>query len=335
MGLGRAAAPLDITRLQPPGVTESLALRMMADLRGYWDPAGGLDAGKVESVGCSLCGALCPTTILFVRERFPYRKCPGCGLVYPSPRPRAAHIREQYVSGRFASTFHDLYLPSAAYRMATIFRERVEEIIAPRVPRGRLLDVGCGSGHFLKVAVDYGYDGYGVEPNPEMVRFAADELGLRHIRCGPLSETDYPPAYFDVVTLWDVLEHVERPGDLLTAVRGVLKRDGWVFAYTENWESFNVLVAGEYSEMVAPDVHLRHYSPLTFRGEFERAGFRVEAVYTKGLDLAHIRKTIATFPGVFPRESSALTPEGDEAFQELINRLGKGDNLRLYARRDS
>lgn len=327
------AVRIDIGRLQPAGVTENLTARMILDLRSYWDSDGRLDARKVEVVDCSLCGVACPADMYFMKERFPYRKCPGCGLVYPSPRPRAEFISEQYVSGRFASTFQDLYLPSAPYRMATIFRERVEEIIAPRVPDGRLLDVGCGSGHFLKVAADHGYEVHGVEPNSEMVRYAGHELGLRNIRCGTLSETDYPRAYFDVVTLWDVLEHVEHPGELLKAVNGVLKPGGWVFAYTENFESFNVFVTGPYSEMVGPDVHLRHYSPRTFRREFEQAGFEVETVCTKGLDLAHIRKTFATFPEVFSQPPVPLAAESEEAFQEFINQLGKGDNLRLYARR--
>lgn len=327
-----AQAP-DITQLQPAGVTEKITLQMFLDLKGYSDGEGGLDQTKVVQVDCSLCGADTPRESLFVLEGFPYRQCPSCRLVYPSPRPRAEFIRRQYVSGRFTSVFREMYLPSAPYRMATIFRERMEEIIRPRVPSGRLLDVGCGSGHFLKVAFDHGFDVYGVELNTEMVEFATGDLGLPNIRCGTMDETAYPANFFDAVTLWDVLEHVEQPHRLLVAARRVLKPGGWIFAYTENFESFNLFITGMYSEIVAPDVHIRHYSPRTFRAEFEKAGFRVETVETRGLDLAHIRKTARTFPHRFPDLENALPPGMDEPLQAFINLMDKGDNLRLYARR--
>ena len=130
---------LDITRLQLPGVTEDLLARMIADLRGYWDADGGLDFTKVEAVECSLCGTPAPVHAIFSKERFPYHSCPSCGLVYPSPRPRQSYLKEQYVSGRFTAAFRELYLPSAPYRMETIFKESVEDIIAPPVPAGGYL----------------------------------------------------------------------------------------------------------------------------------------------------------------------------------------------------
>lgn len=323
---------LDITQLQPPGVTEELHLQMIADLQGYWDGEG-LDPAKVEAVGCSLCQTPAPLNSIFVRERFSYRMCPTCGLIYPSPRPRASYLEEQYVTGRFAASFHDLYLPSAPYRMATIFRERVEEILAPRVPKGRILDVGASTGHFLAVAVAHGYDGYGVEPNPEMARFAATELGLSNIFCGALEDARYPSDSFDAITLWDVLEHVPDPGTLLAEARRVLRPEGWLFAYTENVDSFNLLITREFSEMISPDVHLRHYSARTFRREFEQAGFHVEDVYTKGLDLAHVSKTVRLYPHILPQGLVPLARDQEDAFQHFINQCGRGDNLRLYARK--
>jgi len=317
----------------PPGVTENFALQEIEDWRGYWDNGDGLDTSKVELVDCSLCGAPCPSEMLFERERFPYRKCPDCSLIYPSPRPKLSYLEEQYLTGRFASMFEKLYLPSAPYRMATIFRERVEELIMPRVPKGRILDVGCSSGHFLKVAVDHGFEVYGVEPSVAMVEYATNELGLPNIHCGTLSTVELPREYFDVVTLWDVLEHVEKPGLVLQQAMPLLKPGGWIFAYTENIDSFSVYITGKYSEIIGPDVHLRHYSPQTFRQEFEQAGFVVETVHTKGLDVSHITKTFETHPSAFTDTKWIITQNQEAEFQEVINALGKGDNLRLFAQK--
>jgi len=153
------------------------------------------------------------------------------------------------------------------------FKERVEEIIAPRVPHGRILDVGCGTGHFLAVAVAHGYEVCGVEPNSDMVQYAKSELKIPNMHCGTLADAMYPAASFDVVTIWDVLEHVEQPGELLKDIARVLKPGGWVFAYTENFESFNVFVTREYSEIVTPEVHLRHYSPARSGGNSSKLAF--------------------------------------------------------------
>ena len=326
--------PLDISQLQPAGVTENFALKQTQDWQAYWDGQG-LDPDKIEHVDCSLCGTPCPTDTIWERERFPYRRCPNCTLIYPSPRPKMSYLAEQYLTGRFAEMFEKMYLPSAPYRMATIFRERVEELIMPRVPSGRILDVGCSSGHFLKVAEEHGFEVYGVEPSVAMTQFATNELELPNIHCGTLTDAGLPAEHFDVVTLWDVLEHVENPHQVLGQVMPLLKPGGWVFAYTENIDSFSVFVTGKFSEIIAPDVHLRHYSPVTFRKEFEDAGYDVQTVHTNGLDFSHIRKTFNTHNGEFPEKELTVTPKQDAKMQLIINALGKGDNLRLFARKSA
>lgn len=325
----------DKSKLHPAGSIEKLHRQMERDLKKYWLKGGnGLDPRKVEEAGCSLCGSAVPEPkmALFFKFRFAYFRCPSCGLVYHSPRPKKEYISGQYISGRFLQAFREIYLPSAEYRMSTIFRERIKDIILPRVRRGRLLDIGCSSGHFLKVAGEHGFEVYGIEPNPEMVRFASKNLKLPNILEGVFRKNEYPDDYFDAVTLWDVLEHVPEPGTLLRSVFKAIKPNGWVFAYTENVESLNVFITGMDSEIFAPDVHLRHYSPDTFSKEFEKAGFLVKEVLTKGLDIQHIHSTLALNPDKYPCESKSSFKYGDE-LQNIINACGRGDNLRLFAQK--
>lgn len=325
----------DKSKLHPPGYAEKMHRRIQEDLKGYWMKGrDGLDREKVEEVSCSLCGGAKPplANALFFISRFPYFRCPQCSLIYPSPRPKAEYIDNLYTNGRFASIFRELYLPSAEYRMSTLFRERVEDIILPRVEKGRLLDIGCSTGHFLKVAYEHGFEVYGIEPNREMVMFAAEKLKLPNILNGVLKNNVYPEEYFDVVTMWDVLEHVCQPAQLLRSVFKILKPSGWIFAYTENVESFNVFITNSDSEIFAPDVHLRHYSPKTFRMEFEKAGFKVKDVITKGLDIQHIQTTVRLCPDKYPSGLQTIFKYSDE-LQAMINSCGKGDNLRLFAQK--
>ena len=324
------------SKLHPQGTVERQYREMEGDLRAYIDPqTGNPDPKKTAHVVCSLCGEDNDTDdrIVFNKFGFPYRKCRSCGLVYPSPRPRADFIEEQYVNGRFSKSFEEIYLPSAPYRMATIFKERVDEVVGSKVTSGKLLDIGSSSGHFLKVAKDAGYDITGIEPNPKMVEFSSNELGLSEIHQGTTDTVVLGSQTFDAVTMWDVIEHVPEPSSLLNFAYKVLKPGGWIFAYTENLDSFNYFVTGGYSEMFGADVHLRHYSPVTFRREFEKAGFKVDRVYTKGLDVQHIETICSVYENEFQAvDLKELMGRKDE-FQEMINSIGKGDNLRIIAQK--
>jgi len=328
----------DTSKLQPEGVVEGIYQQMEEDLKTCWgEEEGSLNEEKIERISCTLCGEESPPQerAIFKKFRFPYVRCPSCGLIYPSIRPKRNYIENLYTSGRFAKAHKELYLPSAEYRMKTIFRERVKELIMPRVPKGRLLDIGCSSGHFLKVAHAHGFDVHGMELNPEMVRFATEELGLPNIKADVLTENTYPENYFDVITVWDVLEHVPDPGEILVQAFRTLKPGGWIFGYTENVDSFNVFITDRDSEIFMPDVHLRHYSPETFKKEFEKAGFVVREVMTKGLDVQHIKITLDLNPGKFPEKELQYLLDHSEEWQNVMNACDKGDNLRLFAQKSN
>ena len=326
----------DKSKLHPAGSVEKQYKEMEEDLSFYWDKnQNSLDPKKVKKVACSLCGVDNDPrkTQIFIKFGFPYVKCVNCGMVYPNPRPKTEYINEQYVNGRFSKSFEEIYLPSAKYRMETIFKERVVDIIMPRLQSGSILDIGCSSGHFLKVAFEKGFDVHGIEPNPKMVKFATNELGLPNIHHGTTENVDLGENVFDAITLWDVIEHVENPSSLLQFVYKSLKPGGWVFAYTENFESFNYFITGGLSEMFSADVHLRHYTPETFEKEFVKAGFKVRDIMTKGLDVQHIK----TISKVYQKEFADLELDfifnNSDDIQESINSTKKGDNLRLFAQK--
>ncbi len=326
----------DKTKLHPSGVFEKHCEMMAAELKSYWsENDASLKREMIEEAPCSLCCAPTPpvSSSIFMKYRFPYFRCPSCSLVYLSPRPRSEYLDNQYKDGRFANSFKELYLPSADYRMKTIFRERVENIICPRVSSGRLLDIGCSSGHFLKVAENFGFDVYGIEKNPAMALFATGDLELQNVKEGDLEEDSFSLNFFDVVTLWDVLEHVPDPRSLLSIAHKMLKPGGWIFAYTENVESFNAFITGEDSEIFAPDVHIRHYSPKTFRMEFEKAGFKITDVLTKGLDVQHIETTVKLHKEKYSGIDMSFIFKNAGEMQKMIDASGKGDNLRLFAQK--
>ena len=85
--------------------------------------------------------------------------------------------------------------------------------------------------------------------------------------------------------------------------------------------------------MFCPDVHLRHYSPKTFKLEFENVGFKVEEVLTKGLDVQHIKTVTQIYNERFSNINLDFLFDNKENVQNAINSSGKGDNLRLFAKK--
>ena len=149
--------------------------------------------------------------------------------------------------------------------------------------RGRLLDVGCGLGYFVKrVANVPGWEAYGYEISPEAVAFARDTLGLSNVFCGKVETSDLARGSFDIITLWDVIEHIPEPDPLLSYLCTLLKDDGMLCLHTPN-ASIQVPKAKlkrrlrgmrrglHYLE--ATD-HINIYKPATLRRVLSRNGFR-------------------------------------------------------------
>jgi SAM-dependent methyltransferase len=101
--------------------------------------------------------------------------------------------------------------------------------------QGRLLDVGCGLGYFVKrVAAVPGWEAYGYEISPQAVAYAHETLNLPNVFCGKVETSDFARGSFDVITLWDVIEHVPDPDPLLSYLHSLLTDDGILCMHTPN-----------------------------------------------------------------------------------------------------
>src|SRR2546425_7246083 len=143
-------------------------------------------------------------------------------------------------------------------------------------PPGRLLDVGCSSGYFLRRARCRGWDAYGLDLDPRAVAHARAELGL-NVKHGSLSNTEFPSEWFDVVTLWGVLEHLPDPIGQLRIVHRLLRADGQLVIAVPNAASLNQAVArlSQHGwDMFCEPGHLYHYDHRTLTRLLAQSGFR-------------------------------------------------------------
>ena len=147
---------------------------------------------------------------------------------------------------------------------------------------GKLLDVGCGLGYFVKRAAAMpGWDAYGYEISPHAVKFANTRLGLKNVRAGRVEESGFAPGFFDIITLWDVVEHIPDPQPMLRYLATLLKPEGLLFLHTPNIEF--QLPKAKLKKMIRgmrPDLHyieakdhVNIFSPKTLTMLLERNGF--------------------------------------------------------------
>jgi ubiquinone/menaquinone biosynthesis C-methylase UbiE len=138
--------------------------------------------------------------------------------------------------------------------------------------KGKLLDVGCAAGFFLKVAGDAGWKVQGIEPNRGLAQWGSKEYGV------PISSKDFlasnlPNRSFDVVTFWDVLEHVTDPKAYIREATRILKPGGFLFVNFPDMGSIFSKMFKQKWWFVSP-VHLYYFDRRTLEQYFEEEGLR-------------------------------------------------------------
>ena len=194
--------------------------------------------------------------------------CARCGLQYVSPRLRADAVLEGYTGGS-----DELFVSQARGREIT-FGKGLDLIQRAWKRRpGRLLDVGTGGGSFPFIASKRGWQAEGCEPNRWLCDWALENYNLP-IRPGTVFEQSYPPGSFDVVTLWDVLEHTPDPKREVRETHRLLRENGLLVINYPDIGSWIARLMGR-SWVFLLDVHLYYFTRGTIRKLLEDAGFDV------------------------------------------------------------
>ncbi|MBF0387038.1 MAG: class I SAM-dependent methyltransferase [Candidatus Omnitrophica bacterium] len=146
-------------------------------------------------------------------------RCRVCGFQYLNPRLKASLVLEGYSAGEDAT-----FVSQAVSREETFF-DALAAIESMAPAKGRVLDVGTAGGSFLAAARRRGWETAGCEPNRWLCEWAGKSYGLQ-VTPGTIFDMSLAEASFDLVTLWDVLEHTPDPRKVLTECRRVLKPGG-------------------------------------------------------------------------------------------------------------
>ena len=218
--------------------------------------------------------------------------CTRCGLRYVSPRPRADAVLAGYAAGS-----DEQFVSQVRGRELTFGKclDAIERVW--NRPRGRLLDIGSGGGSFPYVAAKRGWKAEGCEPNRWLCTWALQHYGLP-IRPGTVFEQNYPAQSYDVVTLWDVLEHTPDPKTEVCEAQRLLKDEGLLVINYPDIGSWIARLMGR-SWVFLLDVHLYYFTRSTIQRLLEDAGLEIVRIrpHYQRLSLGYILRRATPYVG--------------------------------------
>lgn len=267
------------------------------------------------------------------QESFAIVQCAACSFQFTNPRPAASDIGRYYESDAYVS--HNSAAQgfiNQAYKVARFFtmRRKVSLLnqLAPR--RGKLLDYGCGTGHFLVAAKNNGWQVAGLEPNARAREEASRRLEQP---IGQESLASFEAGSFDAITLWHVLEHVHTLNETLTQLVNLLKPDGVLIIAVPNAESLD---AQHYREhWAAYDVprHLYHFVPKTMTQLLKKHKMVVEKTLPMALDAYYVSMLSEKQRGERAGGPLAVLKAGYKSNQYAAQHEGQYSSLIYVARR--
>ena len=276
----------------------------------------GLEDGQKEDLGsflgriapvaprhCPACGKKAeaqPALARFPQET--YRQCKHCGTIYLSRlEPPLIEYEKDYFFDFYKMQYGKTYLEdfpnlkeTGMKRLAnikSISANKHKEAQTTESPpdagswskqQPRLLDIGCAYGPFMAAAADSGFSPFGVDPVEDAVRYIKEELGF------PAWQGFFPTGEktedgpFDAVTLWYVIEHFRKPGEILQEINRIL-RDGGVLAFsTPSWSG----ISGRKDLLCflknSPPDHWTIWSPRSCKNILKRYGFCLRKIAVSG-----------------------------------------------------
>lgn len=256
-------------------------------------------AEKNNLIPCCLCGE---NNFLFLLSGHDYlafspltfnvMKCNNCGLVCLNPYPE--NLVKYYDAHHKGSLEKDIFL------FPLLLPNRVKKIKKLKTT-GKIFDIGCGAGGFLLDMQKEGWDVYGCDIFPDICEKAKNVAGLKNIYNGDVLSLNLPENYFDVITLWHVLEHLAKPQDTLRKVNKLLKDDGILIIESPNFSSIqSKFFKSRWFPLELPR-HIYHFSPKTVGKLLETVNFEIfkkDYIINPRIDFVNLKQSLLRYLGI-------------------------------------
>ncbi|HOG24022.1 MAG TPA: class I SAM-dependent methyltransferase [Candidatus Omnitrophota bacterium] len=277
----------------------------------------------------------------FTKEGFTYVACTECDTLYVNPRPPFLELMRFYTDSPSTHFWvNDFFKPVAEIRREKIFKPRVDFITKwfGDQPLDAIGDIGAGFGLFLEELkkVWPAKRLVAIEPSTEMAAICSGK-GLEVIPKA-IEDVTEGKRSFDLLTAFELFEHLHEPGCFLRTARELLKPGGYLLLTTLSGHGFDIQTLWERSKSVQPPHHLNFFNPKFMELLLKRCGYEVIEISTPGkLDWDIVEGMIlqeGARPGrfweLFARSGE---PQAKVALQEWITQNNLSSHLRTIARR--
>jgi len=280
---------------------------------------------------------ICNSTLLKDLEKYKKDhlvKCAVCDFVFSKKIPTTQEL----------TTYYDGYSRGGSISEITIKRYNsiLDKFEAER-KTNNLLDIGCGDAYFLEVAKQRGWTTYGTEYTDEAIEVCLKKGVIMHQ--GPLDSNNYPGIEFDVITSFEVIEHINNPTEEVTHIKNLLRMNGVAYITTPNFNSFSRYMLGPKWNVIEYPEHLSYYSKSTLTALFRKFKFSRIKSEVSGISINRFRKGISNEnscgAGVNKDEAFRSKSEGYNmyafikwALNKILNITCLGDNLKLTFRKN-
>jgi len=300
------------------------------------------DPGAMEHRSCPGCDEDEPVKA-FDKNGFTLVRCYACNTLYVDPVPSAGALAAFYRDSHSSDYWANIFFPAVAeVRRGAIYRPRAERVAGYASKSQRLIDVGAGAGLFLEEFQAF---------NPE-VSIAAVEPGASHVAdlrqkgidtfAGFANEAAGDSAWAssaDVVTCFEVLEHVSDPAALFHDLAALARPGGLIIVSGLSGSGFDIQVLGERAKPVSPPHHLTFLSIDGAEKLMRRSGLETLKIMTPGeLDVDIVRNAALENPDILTEsEYRQLILEGSDydrrEFQEQLKQSRRSSHMWIVAQR--
>jgi SAM-dependent methyltransferase len=295
---------------------------------------------RFEMLGCGLCGSAGFHPLYTAKDRlsesgelFHIVACKGCGVLRTLPELSDSELAHYYPTDYWSENDE----PSLAWLRKSQW-EKTRLLSRCRLTGGKILDVGCGAGFFLRALEGADWERYGVETGGPASDSARRSLGRDRIRTCDLVQARFEDDAFDVITFWSALEHMNDPRLNVEEARRIIKRGGSLIVQVPNAASYQArFFRGDWYALDAPR-HRYHFDITALDRLLRDNGFSIyfKTVRSKTHNTHSLRQSLKTRlaagnPGlgfaIFCLAVPFIKP-----FDHLMTLAGQGATITVAAR---
>ena len=234
-------------------------------------------------------------------ETFPLYRCPSCGSLLQDVRRIEGRLDEFYPDSYWWKEDGMLSSMERSYREWVVRHDHLSFVksVFPESRNLRLLDIGCGSGVFLKLAHEAGFDAYGLDRSTAAVQAAGKEVPNR-VFLGSEEDLIADDESFDILAMFHTLEHLTDPFRYLKSIRRLLRRPGNLVVQVPNGQSWQARLLGPRWYGFDCPRHICNFTLYSLLYLLGRAGFRIERVRHFSLRDNAPAIVSSLFPGLDP-----------------------------------